>query len=80
MIFSVESPDWQILRKSGDAMQMELLKNELLNNEINCFLVNKKDSVYPIFGAYLLYVEKENADVAKAIIENFLNNNDPKAS
>ncbi|MGR3812250.1 hypothetical protein [Jiulongibacter sp. NS-SX5] len=76
MIFSVDSPDWVIMRKSGDAMQMELLKNELQNNEINCFLVNKKDTMYPLFGAYMLYVEKKYADIAKALIDNFIESND----
>ena len=76
MIFSVESPDWRLAFKSGNVMQVELLKNELENNEIRSFIVNKKDSLYPMFGASLLYVQIENAEVAKVIVDAFTNDNE----
>lgn len=72
MIFSTESPDWQIIHKEGNAMLAELLKNEVESNEIQCHLINRTDSSYPIFGSYILYVPKEHANVAKVIVDLFL--------
>ncbi|MCR9063641.1 MAG: DUF2007 domain-containing protein [Cytophagales bacterium] len=76
MIFSTQSEDWQIIHKSENAMQMELLKNELQNNEIECVLINKKDSIYPVFGAYFVYVRTKDMDAARIITEAFLNEHD----
>ena len=76
MVFSVDSPDWSLIYKSNDVFQVELLKNELDNQEINTVLVNRKDTMYPLFGQANLYVETRNADIARIIIENFLTQND----
>ncbi|WP_341226809.1 DUF2007 domain-containing protein [uncultured Arcticibacterium sp.] len=76
MILSTESENWQVVHKTENAMQAELLKNELENNEIKCFIVNKKDTMYPIFGANILYTQTSDEHVAKVIIEAFLNKNE----
>ncbi|AWW00610.1 putative signal transducing protein [Arcticibacterium luteifluviistationis] len=76
MILSTESDNWQIVYKTENAMQAELLKNDLENNEIKCFIVNKKDTMYPIFGANILYTQTSDVNVAKVIIEVFLNKNE----
>ncbi len=76
MILSTENADWEVVFKSGDAMKSELVKNEVENNDIGCILLNKKDTVYPMFGLYLLHVRKEDSAVAKVIIDVFMNKND----
>ena len=76
MVFSVDSPDWILVFKSEEIFKAELLKNELDNQEINSVLVNRKDTMYPLFGQANLYVETRNADIARIIIENFLTQND----
>lgn len=72
MIFSTESSDWQIIHQESDSLKAELLKNELQSHDIQCFLINRKDSSYPIFGMQVLYVPKENADIAKVIVDEYL--------
>jgi hypothetical protein len=76
MIFSTESPDWTIIHKEKSVIQAELIKNEIESNEIPCYIINRKDSSYPIFGNYILYVPKDRAEVAKVIVSVFLDNND----
>lgn len=76
MIFPTNSDNWQIVHKTENAILAELLKNELENNEIKCFIVNKKDSMYPIFGANILYTQTSDVNVGKVIIEVFLNKNE----
>ncbi|MFT5886510.1 MAG: hypothetical protein ACI9IP_002978 [Arcticibacterium sp.] len=76
MIFSTDNADWEVVFKSGDAMKSELVKNEIENNDMDCILLNKKDTMYPMFGLYLLHVRKADAAVAKIIIDVFMNKND----
>jgi hypothetical protein len=72
MIFSTESPDWQIILQESDGMLAQLLKNEVELNDIPCYLINRTDSSYPIFGKSVLYVPRDQADVAKAVIDVFM--------
>jgi hypothetical protein len=76
MIFPTDTSNWIIIHKSGDAILSELLKNEIESNEIKCFIVNKKDTMYPLFGSYLLYVSRLEAAIAKTIIDVFLDKNE----
>ena len=76
MVFSVDSPDWTLVHKTTNTFRAELLRNELENQEIKAILINRKDSMYPLFGQANLYVEARNADIARVILENFLTSND----
>ena len=76
MIFPTDSSNWQIIYKSGDGILSELLKNEIESNEIKCFIMNKKDTMYPLFGSYFLYVRHEDVAIAKTIIDVFLDKNE----
>jgi len=76
MIFPIGTSNWQIIYTSGDGILAELLKNEIESNEIKCIIVNKKDSMYPLFGSFLLYTINEDAAIAKTIIDVFLNKNE----
>jgi hypothetical protein len=76
MIFPTNTSNWKIIHKSGDGILSELLKNEVESNEIKCVIVNKKDTMYPLFGSYHLYTPQNHADVAKTIIDVFLNKNE----
>ncbi|MGK0138811.1 MAG: hypothetical protein ACI9DJ_002267 [Algoriphagus sp.] len=78
MIFSTDNADWEVVFKSGDTMKSELVKNEIENNDMDCILLNKKDTMYPMFGLYLLHVRRVDAAVAKIIIDVFMNENDAK--
>jgi hypothetical protein len=72
MIFSTESSDWHIVHQETNAMLAELLKNEVESNDIPCYLVNRTDSSYPIFGRYVLYVPRDQYEVAKVVVDLFL--------
>ncbi len=76
MVFSVDSTDWVTVHKTPDLLQAEFLKNELGNQEIAAVIVNRKDTMYPIFGQANLYVERRNLEIARVILETFLTSND----
>lgn len=76
MIFSTESKDWKIVYQTKDGLQSELIKNDLESNDVPCFIVNRKDSNYPIFGKYDLYVQAAKTDIATVIIKRYLENDD----
>lgn len=76
MIFSTESKDWKIIHQNKNGLQAELIKNDLESNDVACFIVNRKDSNYPIFGKYDLYVQANKSDIATVIVKRYLEKND----
>lgn len=62
--------NWTKVFESRNAIQAELVKNELLSNEINSVVLNKQDRNY-LFGYHEVLVQEEQATIAKVIIELF---------
>ncbi|MFN3851116.1 MAG: putative signal transducing protein [Spirosomataceae bacterium] len=62
--------NWTKVFESRNAIRAELVKNELLSNEINSVVLNKQDRNY-LFGYHEVLVQEEHAAIAKVIIELF---------
>lgn len=65
--------NWTVVYTTGVRHLAELAKQVLVDNNIPAVVFSKKDSSY-LFGDIEVYVEKENLDEAKKIIEQFENN------
>lgn len=73
MIFNVESDKWHLVHLEKDHMKAEMIKTELELNEISTIVVNKKDSNYPIFGVFEMYVPKDLAEISMVVVQAYLN-------
>lgn len=62
--------DWICIFKNSFIPKVELLKQLLLDNQIEAILLNKQDSSYPSFGEAELYVHQSSVLKAKHLIEN----------
>lgn len=58
---------------SGQAYQVELIKQMLIDHNISAFLVNKQDSAYK-FGEIELFVDRDDVIRAKLLIQEFEDN------
>jgi hypothetical protein len=59
--------DWKCIYSSGDVNEVIILKGLLESEEIQCVMINKKDSAY-LVGEAELYVKTEDVLTAKRII------------
>jgi len=59
--------DWVKIHVVSQEYEAEMVKGLLEENEIECVIVNKKDSSY-LFGEIEIFVDVENAFLAKQII------------
>jgi len=55
---------------SGQAYQVEMVRQMLTDHNIQSFLVNKQDSAYK-FGEVELYVDRDEVIRAKKLIQEF---------
>ena len=55
--------NWTKVFESRNAIRAELVKNELLSNEINSVVLNKQDRNY-LFGYHEVLVQEEHAAIA----------------
>jgi hypothetical protein len=67
----MEDQEWTLIYSSSNPVQVEIIKGALGENEIECIIINKKDSVY-LFGEVELYVRAEDALMAQHLISNDL--------
>lgn len=65
--YLTEMSNWTIIYSSNQLYKAELMKQLLAENDIQAFLVNKKDSAY-LFGEVEVYVSVEDAFRARQII------------
>jgi Putative prokaryotic signal transducing protein len=65
--------DWHKVFVANNQFQVELIKNELISNEINAVIIDKKSSPYQL-GNLEIYVPEKDAIVSKTIIDLFLKN------
>ena len=62
--------DWKKIKTYANAIQAEIVKQMLEENGIPTVVLNKQDSSY-FFGVVELYVDKEHAVEALALIDSF---------
>ncbi|SUJ29863.1 Uncharacterised protein [Sphingobacterium spiritivorum] len=60
--------DWIKIKTYTNAIQSEIVKQMLLENEVNAVVLNKQDSSY-LFGKIELYVNVNDVDKANALID-----------
>tara|TARA_B100000809_G_scaffold62197_1_gene58980 strand:+ start:5220 stop:5429 length:210 start_codon:yes stop_codon:yes gene_type:complete len=63
--------DWVKLYENNLLHRVQIVKDFLEDNEIDCFLVDKKDSAYQ-FGSYQLFVKRDNVLIANKLIDDHL--------
>ncbi len=63
--------DWIKAYENNFIHRVEIVKLFLEDNEIDCVLVDKKGSAYPL-GTYHLFVNRDNILKAKKLIEDHL--------
>ena len=59
--------DWVKIKTYTNAIQSEIVKQMLLENEVNAVVLNKQDSSY-LFGKIELYVSVNDVEKANALI------------
>ncbi|SUJ15662.1 Uncharacterised protein [Sphingobacterium spiritivorum] len=60
--------DWVKIKTYTNAIQSEIVKQMLLENEVNAVVLNKQDSSY-LFGKIELYVNVNDVEKANALID-----------
>ena len=61
---------WTKIFESRNQIYTELVKNEIISNEINAVILSKQDSYY-LLGVFEIYVPTENAEIARLIVQLF---------
>jgi len=62
--------NWVKVFETGEQIRAEIVKGVLEENEINAVVLNKKETVYQIFGTYQVLVLKEDILLATNIVQN----------
>ena len=62
--------NWGKVYSSREAYRAEIVKSILEENNITAVIVNKKESVYQLFGNHEVYVAPDDLLKAFKIIEN----------
>lgn len=62
--------DWVLVYSCEKQYRAELLKEKFSEHNIICDIINKKDSSF-LIGDIEVYVQKENEEKAKALVEEF---------
>jgi hypothetical protein len=62
--------NWIKVFEDGMQVRAEIVKGVLEENEIQAVVLNKKETVYQIFGTYEVHVKREDAMNATKIIQN----------
>ncbi len=66
--------EWICVYKDKDQYKVELIKNELINNDIEAVVLNKVDHNYPILGFSELRVMSDDKVRAKVLVNQYLLN------
>ena len=59
--------NWVSIHTVVQEYQAEMIKGMLAENDIDCVIVNKKDSAF-LFGEIEIFVDMEDAFIAKQLI------------
>jgi hypothetical protein len=66
--------EWISIFKDKDQYKVELIKNELINNDIEAVVLNKVDHNYPILGFSELRVMMDDKVRAEVLVNQYLLN------
>ncbi len=66
--------EWICVYKDKDQHKVELIKNELINNDIEAVVLNKVDHNYPILGFSELRVMSDDKFRAEVLVNQYLLN------
>lgn len=66
--------EWIIIYKDKDQYKVELIKNELINNDIEAVVLNKVDHNYPILGFSELRIMSVDKVRAEVLVKQYLLN------
>ena len=58
---------------SNQSFEIELIKAKLGENNIESYILNKQDSAYVVIGEVEIYVERDDIERAKVILNDSLN-------
>ncbi len=61
---------WTKVFESPNQIFTELVKSEIISNEIKAVVLSKQDSSY-LLGFFEIYVPTENAEIARLVAEIF---------
>jgi hypothetical protein len=62
--------NWVSVYISKDRIRAELIKNELISNDINAVILNKVDASYPVLGTVQINVPENQAELAYKCIDD----------
>ncbi|MDN3205014.1 putative signal transducing protein [Algoriphagus sediminis] len=62
--------NWVKVFEDDQLVRAEIVKGVLIQNEIPAVVLNKKESVYQVFGTYEVHVNRENVLSASNLIKN----------
>ncbi|MBN3520631.1 DUF2007 domain-containing protein [Algoriphagus lutimaris] len=62
--------NWIKVFESDMQVRAEIVKGVLEENEINAVVLNKKETIYHVFGTYEVLVQKKDLLLANNIIQN----------
>jgi len=77
MLRSINDPDkenWEVIYRTTQLYQAEMLKDLLEANEIPAVVINKQDWAYRAFGEIEVYVKRDDILQAKVIVNRFQSN------
>ncbi len=61
--------DWVIAYDTKQEYLAEIARSVLFDNDIESVIINKKDSIYNLFGDVEIYVNRDNLIRAKQILQ-----------
>lgn len=62
--------NWNKVFESPMQVRAEIVKGVLEEHKIQAFILNKKETVYQIFGNYEVHVQREDLILANNLIQN----------
>lgn len=62
--------EWLTVLKTKNAQEAEICKINLIQNQVNAVIFDKKDSVYPVLGNLEVKVLQKDYTLAQSIINN----------
>lgn len=62
--------NWEMIMSTKNSARAELTRALLEQNNLKAVILNKKDSNYPMFGFFEVYVPNDEAETAKNIMTN----------
>ncbi len=62
--------NWIKVFESDMQVRAEIVKGVLEEHDIQAVVLNKKETVYKIFGTYQVLVQRDNSVIASNIVQN----------